>query len=89
MTCGGPAVGLGAGSYSSRRSFKGIAARDGNPVTALELAGAALNHERRSQPSLLLVASEVAHELEYRSPADGAEFRSHLRALSAPDGPRS
>jgi hypothetical protein len=58
-----------------------LAARDGSPVTALELAGAALNHERRSQPSLLLVASEVAHELEHRSPADGAEFRNHLHEL--------
>lgn len=66
-----------------------LAARDGSPQTALELAGAALNHERRSQPSLLLVASEVAHELEYRSPADGAEFRIHLRALSAPESPPS
>ena len=27
-----------------------LAARDGSPVTALELAETALNHERRSQP---------------------------------------
>ncbi|NYI76827.1 hypothetical protein [Nocardioides panzhihuensis] len=66
-----------------------LAARDGSPVTALDLAEAALNHERRSQPSLLLVASEVAHELEYRSPADGAEFRAHLRALGTSDNPRT
>ncbi len=59
-----------------------LAAREGSSQTALTLAEHALEHNRRSTPSLLLVAGEVAREIEYRHPIEGAEFRDHLRSFA-------
>lgn len=61
-----------------------LAARDGTADDALSMADTALNHDRRSAPSLLLVAGEVARELDYRAPTAASEFRDHLQHLNLP-----
>lgn len=61
-----------------------LAARDGSTDTAIDLAATALGHGRRSTPSLLLVGSEVARELDYREPRAGREFRAHLATFAGP-----
>jgi transcriptional regulator with XRE-family HTH domain len=60
-----------------------VLARSGDVEGALLTASQALTPERRSTPSLLMVASEVAREISKTNPTEGAAFGQHLRALTA------
>lgn len=60
-----------------------IAARDGSTEAAVDLTHAALGHERRSGPSLLFVAGDVARQIEHYNPSTGRDLRDHLRIVSS------
>lgn len=59
-----------------------LLARNGDPGTALTVADNALTHQRRSAPSLLLVANEVAVDVSRSDKAAGEAFRQHVTAMS-------
>jgi tetratricopeptide (TPR) repeat protein len=58
-----------------------IAARQGDVEEAAALGTQALQNGRRSRPSLLMVASELAHELDTYGAAAGADFHGLLDDL--------
>ncbi len=60
-----------------------LLARNGDPGGAMRVADNALTHSRRSAPSLLLVANEVAADVGRSSKAAGAAFRHHIAAITA------
>jgi DNA-binding XRE family transcriptional regulator len=61
-----------------------IAARQGDVDQASALGAAALQGDRHSRPSLLMVAAELDHELQTYSPNAGADFRALLQDLKHP-----
>ncbi|MCX4523978.1 XRE family transcriptional regulator [Streptomyces anulatus] len=60
-----------------------VAAREGDLDTALAYGERALAGERKSLPSLAMVASDLGHALQrnYGSSSDAREFVAHLREL--------
>lgn len=58
-----------------------VAARQGDVEQATALGMQALQSGRRSRPSLLMVATELAHELDTYGAAAGADFRDLLSDL--------
>lgn len=60
-----------------------VLARAGDVDGAVSITHAALAHERRSAPSLLMVAQEVAQEITRTHPETGHDFAQHLRAIGA------
>jgi tetratricopeptide (TPR) repeat protein len=58
-----------------------IAARQGDIEQATEVGLQALHSGRQSRPSLLMVATELAHELDSYGAAAGADFRELLNDL--------
>ncbi|HEV2780210.1 MAG TPA: XRE family transcriptional regulator [Actinophytocola sp.] len=58
-----------------------IAARQGDVEEATALAVRALQNGRQSRPSLLMVASELARELDTYGAAAGADFRDLLNEI--------
>lgn len=58
-----------------------ISARAGDVETAVSYVEQALAHERRSAPSLTLVAREVTDEIGRHDPTFAVDFTEHLRSL--------
>lgn len=58
-----------------------ISARAGDVDTAVTYVEQALMHERRSAPSLTLVAREVTDEIGRHNPTMADDFAAHLRSL--------
>lgn len=58
-----------------------INARSGAVGDAVALVEQALAHERRSAPSLMLVAREVTNEIGRHDPTTADDFAAHLRSL--------
>jgi tetratricopeptide (TPR) repeat protein len=61
-----------------------VAAREGDLQSAIELGEQALKADRQSLPSLLMVSSDLEHEVIKRFPRehDTAEYVNHLHTLS-------
>jgi transcriptional regulator with XRE-family HTH domain len=62
-----------------------ILARHGDLDGALSLAEAALQGDRQSMPSLLMVGAEFAGELSRMDRSKGADYRAHLADLADQD----
>lgn len=60
-----------------------LAAREGATDTALTWTERAFAHDRRSAPSLMMVAGDVARELGAHDPGLEGEFREHLQSYVA------
>ena len=58
-----------------------VAARQGETDEASKIGLRALQNERQSRPSLLMVATELSNELETYGARSGTEFREMLREL--------
>jgi tetratricopeptide (TPR) repeat protein len=70
-------------SQEAQLTLAVIAARKGDIEAANTLGIEALQSGRQSLPSLVMVGSELAHELGTYGPGAGAEFRALLRELVA------
>lgn len=68
-------------SQEAQLTLAVIAARKGDTEAANTLGVEALQSGRQSLPSLVMVGSELAHELEVYGPSVGAEFRALLREI--------
>jgi tetratricopeptide (TPR) repeat protein len=58
-----------------------VAARRGDVEEATTLGAQALQHDRQSRPSLLMVAGELSEELDTYGPNVGAEFREIVNSV--------
>ncbi len=67
----------------ARLTLAAVASRRGDLEQAVGLGVSALNSDRRSLPSLLMVSGELDHELRRRYPSEpaAAEYHEALRAL--------
>lgn len=70
-------------SQEAQLTLAVIAARKGDIEAANTMGIAALQSNRQSLPSLIMVGSELAHELETYGPNAGSEFRALLREIIA------
>lgn len=70
-------------SQEAQLTLAVIAARRGDIEAANALGIEALQSGRQSLPSLVMVGSELAHELETYGPGAGADFRALLREVIA------
>jgi len=70
-------------SQEAQLTLAVIAARKGDIEAASALGVEALQSGRQSLPSLVMVGSELAHELEAYGPGAGADFRALLREIIA------
>jgi len=60
-----------------------VLARGGDVDSAVDIALDALEGDRRSLPSLLMVGSELAEELRRIAPRRSADYRAHLAEIVA------